>query len=95
MYRAFANLISNALRYARHTIILCCQQTNRQIEICVIDDREGVSPEDMPHISERFYKGRDGKHGIGLSIVKAVVELHLGKITVNCEQGTCFRIIFG
>lgn len=92
MYRAFVNLISNALRYARETITLCCHQDARQIEISVIDDGPGIPPEDMPHIFERFYKGRGGKHGIGLSIVKSVVELHKGKIAVNCDQGTRFTI---
>lgn len=94
MYRALVNLISNALRYARDTIILRCRQTSGHVEVSVIDDGEGVSPEDMPHIFERFYKGREGRHGIGLSIVKSVVELHGGEITVNCDQGTCFTIVF-
>lgn len=94
MYRAFINLISNALRYARETIILRCLQTGEQIEISVIDDGKGIASDELPHIFERFYKGRDGRHGIGLSIVKSVVELHRGEITVNCDQGTCFKIVF-
>lgn len=94
MYRAFINLISNALRYARDTITLRCSQTGEQIEVSVIDDGDGISPDDMPHIFERFYKGRDGKHGIGLAIVKSVIELHNGNIMVDCDQGTRFTIMF-
>lgn len=94
MYRAFANLISNALRYAGETITLRCRQSGSAIEVSVIDDGKGIAPEDMPHIFERFYKGRDGKHGIGLSIVKSVVDLHGGGITVSSGPETCFTITF-
>jgi len=96
MYRSFSNLLSNAIRYAVHTITLRCRESNEQIEISVIDDGPGISAEDLPHIFERFYKGRDGKHGIGLSIVKSVVQLHGGEITVACteDEGTRFTILF-
>ncbi len=94
MYRAFSNLISNALRYAEKAIILRCRNSAEQIEVSVIDDGPGISAEDLPHIFERFYKGKNGKHGIGLSIVKSVVELHGGEITVDCTNGTRFSILF-
>lgn len=94
MYRAFSNLISNALRYAKSTVVLSCQQSDEIIAISVINDGVGIFPEDIPHIFERFYTGKGGKHGIGLSIVKAVVELHGGEVLVNCDQETCFTIRF-
>ncbi|MGF7143883.1 signal transduction histidine kinase [Anaerotaenia torta] len=94
MYRALSNLISNALRYAQTKVTLICRQSGKQIEVSVIDDGKGISSEDLPHIFERFYKGRDGKHGIGLAIVKSVIEIHGGKISVSCEHGTCFTMIF-
>lgn len=94
LYRAFSNLIANALRYARETITLRCSQMDDQIEISVMDDGPGISPEDLPHIFERFYKGRDGKHGIGLSIVKTVVNLHGGEIQAHCGDGTQFTMTF-
>lgn len=94
MYRAFVNLISNALRYAERTITLRCCRIEGFIEVSVMDDGMGIAPEDRPHIFERFYKGRGGKHGIGLSIVKSVVELHKGEIAVHCSRGTRFTIIF-
>lgn len=94
MYRAFSNLISNGLRYARTTVTLCCHQLDGRIAVSVIDDGKGMTPEELPHIFERFYKGWDGKHGIGLSIVKSVVELHGGEISVNCNKETCFTMIF-
>lgn len=95
MYRAFSNLIANAVRYARATITLRCVQASGHIEVSVMDDGPGISPGDLPHVFERFYKGKDGKHGIGLSIVKSVVELHGGEITVYCDDaGTRFTIRF-
>lgn len=94
MYRAFSNLIANALRYAQGTITLGCHSGAGQIEVSVVDDGPGISAEDLPHVFERFYKGRDGKHGIGLSIVKSVVELHGGEVAVDCSEGTRFTILF-
>lgn len=94
LYRAFSNLIANALRYADEVITLHCHSRAGQIEVSIIDDGPGISCDDLPHIFERFYKGKDGKHGIGLSIVKSVVELHGGEITVDCSEGARFTILF-
>ncbi len=94
IYRAFSNLISNALRYAQHKVTLCCSQGPTGIEIAVSNDGAAISLEDLPHIFERFYKGKDGKHGIGLSIVKSAVELHGGKVFVESGEETRFRIQF-
>lgn len=94
MYRAFSNLVSNSLRYARDIITLRCHNGGEGIEVSVIDDGPGITAEDLPHIFERFYKGRNGKHGIGLSIVKSVVELHGGEIMVDCSKETRFTIFF-
>ncbi|MEL7608794.1 MAG: HAMP domain-containing sensor histidine kinase [Bacillota bacterium] len=94
MFRAFVNLIANAIRYAQGTIVLACRRADGRIEASVADDGPGILQEDLVHIFERFYKGRDGKHGIGLSIVKSVVELHGGEIKVDCGEGTRFTIVF-
>lgn len=40
------------------------------------DDGIGIKKEDLPHVFERFYKGVGGNHGIGLSIVKSIVNKH-------------------
>lgn len=94
MYRALSNLITNALRYAKSQIILTCKTEGKTIKLSVVDDGEGISAEALPYIFERFYKGKNGKHGIGLSIVKSVINLHGGKISVKCNDGTCFLIEF-
>ena len=84
--RAIDNVISNAIRYASSEIMLSCHQEADRIEICVADDGAGIAPDLLPNIFERFIKGADGNHGIGLSIVKTIVEQRGGRITA--ENGT-------
>ncbi len=94
LYRAFSNLISNALRYAEKTITLYCRSERDRIEIIVADDGPGISQEEGPHIFERFYRGEKGKHGIGLSIVQSVVALHGGEVRAQCDGETLFIMTF-
>ena len=66
----------------------------------VKDSGPGISPDDLPHIFERFYRGdkarnrQDGGSGLGLAIAKSLVELHQGKIWVESDlgQGAAFGI---
>jgi len=92
--RAADNLISNAIRYAASEITLSCHKNANNIEIRVADDGAGIDPQALPHVFERFYKGIDGNHGIGLSIVKAIVEQQGGHITAENrgEGGALFTI---
>ncbi len=91
--RAFTNLISNAIRYAREKITLTCRHKSGVITIEVRDDGKGVADQDLPFIFERFYKGRGGKHGIGLAIVKTIIEQHRGKVAVKSDNsGTVFTV---
>lgn len=92
------NLIDNALQHTdssgRVTLSLACQEN--LAHLTVADTGGGISAADLPHIFERFYRGRNGKRstGLGLSIVKWIVEEHHGDITVKSEpgQGTTFTI---
>jgi len=93
--RAIDNLISNAIRYANSEITLSCRRKEKHIVISVADDGEGITPEALPRVFERFYKGADGNHGIGLSIAKTIVEQQGGKIAVensNGDGGAVFTI---
>jgi signal transduction histidine kinase len=88
MTRAIDNLISNAIRYAKSKITLSCQAATNSVSIRVSDDGAGIDPQSMSHIYERFYKGSDGNYGIGLSLVKSIVEQHNGRVSaVNSESG--------
>ncbi|MCL2365836.1 MAG: HAMP domain-containing histidine kinase [Oscillospiraceae bacterium] len=92
--RAIDNLISNAIRYAASEIILSCHRRPEHIEICIADDGAGIEPDAIAHVFERFYKGKDGNHGIGLSIVKSIVEQRGGHVTAGNrdEGGAVFKI---
>jgi len=91
--RAIDNLISNAIRYAASEIVLSCHIKAGHIEMSVADDGAGVEPEALPHIFERFYKGAGGNHGIGLAIVKSIVQQHGGQVTAGNKAGGAVFII--
>ena len=92
--RAVDNLISNAIRYAASEITLSCKRQGNSVQIRVADDGKGIAPEAIPHVFERFYKGADGNNGIGLAIVKSIVEQHKGRITAenSANGGAVFTI---
>ena len=90
----FGNLISNAVRYAKTEVRLSCHTDERGIGISVADDGEGIAPDDLPHVFERFYKGKGGKHGIGLSIAKSVADMYQGEVMVRNDGGAVFEVRF-
>jgi signal transduction histidine kinase len=86
--RAIDNLISNAIRYAASTITLACHKKNGGVQIRVADDGSGIEPEVFSHVFERFFKGADGNFGIGLSIVKSIIQQHGGQISAQNIDGS-------
>lgn len=96
------NLISNALKYTQQhgNVDIKVRGTEDKVEISVKDTGTGISEEDLPFVFERFYradKSRNrltGGSGIGLTIAKAIVDSHKGKITVknNFDRGTEFIV---
>jgi signal transduction histidine kinase len=101
LIRVIQNLISNALKYGQpgNWIGIHVTSTTGTVSIAVQDRGAGISPVDLPHIFEPFYRGRaviDAQvkgSGLGLSIVKQIVEAHGGRITVDCASGTTFMIV--
>ena len=92
--RLFGNLLSNAIRYAKSEIRLTCRTENGGVFVSVADDGPGIPAEDLPHIFERFYKGKGGKHGIGLAIAQAVAESCRGTLTAHNDGGAVFELKF-
>ncbi|WP_242310829.1 ATP-binding protein [Bacillus cereus group sp. BfR-BA-01331] len=100
--QVMANILNNAYRHSKeHSHInISVTEEHKHISIKIKDKGEGIPPEDLPHIFDRFYrvdKARSratGGTGLGLSIVKEIVELHGGNITVTSEidHGSCFTI---
>lgn len=89
------NLLSNSLKYSKINgeVLLTLKSDNNSIIIEVKDNGIGISKKDLPFIFERFYRSdesRDkntGGTGIGLTIVKAIVDAHTGTISVNSILG--------
>lgn len=101
--RMMDNLISNAISYGKEggTITVTLRREKKGLCGTVQDDGIGIAKEHLPHIWERFYrvdKSRtDGNHsGLGLSMVKWIVEEHRGEITVESQEGegTIFTYVF-
>lgn len=100
MKRVITNLVSNAIENIPEgcTIEIACHEQDHLVEIQVRDNGQGIPPEMMPHIFERYHSGagmsRKIGSGLGLSICKTLVELHGGILHVesSAEQGTCFYL---
>jgi len=95
------NLVSNGIKYNREngrlTITAACQAD--QLTLTVRDTGQGIDPEDLPHLFERFYRIPDSEghaegSGLGLAIAEKIVSEHNGRISVASEvgSGTTFTI---
>jgi signal transduction histidine kinase len=101
--QVLSNLLGNALRHtpAGGRILLRAGAIPTGVEIIVSDTGEGIPPEDLPYVFDRFWRadrsrkrGRGTGSGLGLAISKQFVQAHGGDITVESEpgQGTSFTI---
>lgn len=97
------NLLSNAVKFtpAGGTIRVLLSRLNERAEVCVQDTGQGISPEFLPDVFERFRQAdsssarRHGGLGLGLSIVKHLVELHGGEVSAasaGAGQGATFCV---
>ena len=91
----FINLLSNALKYSttRKRVSLTVRVKPRFVHFEVADAGTGIPPEELPNIFEKFYRVRDrrsqqvGGTGLGLPVVKHIVDAHGGTITVRSTPG--------
>ena len=96
---AFINILKNAYEHTKEngTITIRSNDTPIYTEIEIIDNGEGIDSKDLPHIFERFYKGKSNKEsiGIGLNMAKKVINLEKGEIkATSTKNGTIFNIKF-
>lgn len=98
--RVFRHLIENAARYSPPDgrIVLRARRVEGRLEFEVEDNGPGIDRTDLPHIFEKFYRGKKGKvigkgTGMGLAIARAIVRAHGGDLGVESspEHGSTFR----
>ena len=91
--QAFANLLDNALKYTPEhgKVHIGCQAAENTVTVTIRDTGMGIPATDQPHIWERLYRGDKSRTqrglGLGLSLVKAIVEAHHGMVAVKSEAG--------
>lgn len=95
LYSAFGNLVSNAVRYtpAGGKIDILWQETKDGIQLCVSDTGPGIAAEHIPRLTERFYRvdrsrsRETGGTGLGMAIVKHVINRHHGELKIESTVG--------
>src|SRR5205807_9467929 len=91
--RAIGNLVDNALRFTPEggTIRISIRPTDGSTEISVGDTGAGIASEHLPHVFDRFYRVDPSRSsagtGLGLSLVKSIVDLHGGSASIQSHLG--------
>jgi signal transduction histidine kinase len=102
MDQVFINLINNSIKFTPEggSVLVDLHKKNDLIEFKITDTGLGIADEDQNHIFERFFKGDKSRgplikgNGLGLSIVKGIIDVHHGTINVQSKlgKGTIFAI---
>jgi signal transduction histidine kinase len=91
------NILDNAFKFTDNggEVILNAFVTNTNLNIEIIDNGIGIPIEDMPNVTEKFYKGKNSKShsGIGLSISDEIVKLHNGTLSIESEEGKGTKVV--
>jgi len=89
------NLVANALIYGENEVLITAERRGDSIVISVSDNGPGMTPDELPHVFERFYRTRHAHQqhsvgtGLGLAISKAFIEAHASTIWADSSaQGT-------
>lgn len=101
----FVILLDNAIKYSpeKSTVSLEAEEINGKVKIAVSDTGIGISPEDIPHIFDRFYRADKSRSthqtsgfGLGLSIAKRIVAMNKAKMSVASKvgEGTTFTLLY-
>ena len=97
--RAVANLLDNALRFTPEngSIRIALSKYETRFEVAVSDNGSGIAPQHLPRVFDRFYRaessrGSDGA-GLGLALVKSIVDLHGGSAVIESEVGRGTTVI--
>jgi len=99
--RVLTNLLDNAFKFTmgEGTVTILTEQTNHDVSIKVIDEGRGIDAEDLHSVFEPFHRGKyaedTGGIGLGLAVVKAIVEAHGGRVLLESElgKGSVFTVV--
>ncbi|HZG14545.1 MAG TPA: ATP-binding protein [Candidatus Bathyarchaeia archaeon] len=99
--QVFANLLTNSLKHTSMggEVDVMVEKQVKNIVAKVVDNGSGIAAKDLPHVFERFYRGDRSRHretggsGLGLTIVKGIVEAHHGEIDISSEEGRGTTVI--
>jgi two-component system, OmpR family, sensor histidine kinase ArlS len=97
---AFRNLIDNALKFSNDEIEVMVAITDKYINIRIIDHGIGIPSDEYAEIPKPFERGTNarfiGGFGVGLSIVKQIIELHSAEINITSKEnvGTSIELVF-
>ena len=101
--QALDNLVGNALAYVPRGghVVVTLEADDDRLALVVQDDGDGIAPEDLPHVFDPFSRGENARSrhvpgtGLGLHIVKTIVEAHGGEVAVASRVGvgSAFRLI--
>lgn len=96
---AFINMIKNCMEHSFQGGTIYCDYSHNPlyVEVLIWDEGNGFEPEDIPHLFERFYRGKGAMSngiGIGLSLARSIFEMQNGNITARNlpDGGACFEI---
>ncbi|NRD78015.1 HAMP domain-containing histidine kinase [Bacillus sp. BRMEA1] len=102
MNQVWSNLYSNAIKYNwdHGKITVRGYDRENDVEVYISNTGNGIPEKDLPHVFERFYRGEKAhtrtteSYGLGLAVVKRIIELHSGTISVESAEGeaTTFKI---
>ena len=96
---ALYNLLENAVKYSNSgdTVELQVTEDNQQVKIAIADTGSGIAASDRTQVFDELFRGSNARHqsgsGIGLSLVKRIVDRHRGNITVDSKEHQGTRVI--
>jgi PAS domain S-box-containing protein len=93
--QAVFNLLSNALKYTQKggIVRLAAKRGHTEMQISVTDTGVGIAAEDVDRVFEKFEKGKQGGVGLGLSLVKSLIELHGGWVELHSAPNKGTQVI--
>ena len=99
LLQVLSNLIGNAIKLTAEggNVRLRLTRSGDEVVVSVVDTGIGISPDDLPHVFERFWRARDAKAkgvGLGLSIASGIVEAHGGRIWAESQLGVGTTMTF-